>query len=104
MMAVDMARTSPRTYRITPAIGTSQTFTRTPVTSPRYSQVLTVEAVQCQPLPVQEKSWTGFGVCGAGCDRCCFVTSPKLTSPGMPRAVPGTATGPGRAFLDAWTW
>ncbi|MDQ1304979.1 MAG: hypothetical protein QG671_808 [Actinomycetota bacterium] len=34
MMAADMARTSPRTYRITPVVGTCQTFTRTPVTPP----------------------------------------------------------------------
>ncbi|MDQ1247683.1 MAG: hypothetical protein QG597_2054 [Actinomycetota bacterium] len=35
MMTADMARTAPRAYRITRALGTSQTFTRTPVTSPR---------------------------------------------------------------------
>ncbi len=43
MMAADMARTSPRTspraYRSTPAIGTSQTFTRTPMTSPRAARI-----------------------------------------------------------------
>ncbi len=33
MMAADMARTSPRTYRIRPVFGTCQTFTRTPMTS-----------------------------------------------------------------------